>query len=120
MKRILSGTQVPTKFAKGLSGARPYAQIYRKSGTWRTYHSDSALIEHDGRTYIAAALSDNPAGAEWLSRLIVALDHVILETKPYADSSPAVLEAAAAAPSRTRPLFAPSAHPVHSGRWWTR
>lgn len=96
MKRILSETMVPTKFAKGLSGTRPYAQIYRKSGTWRTYHSDSALVEHDGRTYIAAALSDNPAGAEWLSQLIVSLDRVILATTPYSDYQ---VQAASASPS---------------------
>jgi beta-lactamase class A len=80
MKAILAESQVRSKFAKGIAESVPSARMYRKSGTWGTFHSDSALIEHDGRRYIAAALTDSENGAEWLSRLIVSMDSVVFAT----------------------------------------
>jgi beta-lactamase class A len=53
------------------------AKIYRKSGTWQNFHADSGIIEHDGHRYIAVALAKDPAGGQWLSKLIVSLDHLI-------------------------------------------
>lgn len=80
MKEIMAETKVRSKFAKGLAEKVPSARMYRKSGTWRTFHSDSAIIEHDGRRYIAVALSNSEKGAEWLSSLIVSMDSVVFET----------------------------------------
>jgi beta-lactamase class A len=77
MKQILSRPAIPHKFVKGLDQSCPEARIYRKSGTWREYHADSALIEHRGHTYIAVALSCDPNGSRWLTQLIVALDDII-------------------------------------------
>ncbi len=77
MKTILSKPAIAHKFVKGLK-SRPDAEIYRKSGSWRQYHADSALIEHNGRRYIAVALAEDARGGEWLSRLIVRLDDLIL------------------------------------------
>ena len=77
MKTILSKPAIAHKFVKGLK-SRPDAEIYRKSGSWRQYHADSALIEHNGRRYIAVALAEDVRGGEWLSRLIVRLDDLIL------------------------------------------
>jgi beta-lactamase class A len=77
MKEILGQPAIHHKFVKGLEQSRSDATIYRKSGTWRQYHSDSAIVERDGRRYIAVALAESPQGGEWLSRLIVALDDLI-------------------------------------------
>lgn len=77
MKEILGNPGIRHKFVAGLSEITPQANIYRKSGTWRTYHSDSALVEHDGRRYIAVALANDPHGGEWLRQLIVAMDDVV-------------------------------------------
>lgn len=77
MKNILSKPAIQHKFVKGLK-SRPGAEIYRKSGSWRQYHADSALIEHNGRRYIAVALAEDANAGEWLSRLIVRLDDLIL------------------------------------------
>ncbi len=76
MKTILSKPAIQHKFVKGLK-SRPDAEIYRKSGSWRQYHADSAIIEHSGRRYIAVALAEDAQGGEWLSRLIVRLDDLI-------------------------------------------
>jgi len=77
MKAILADPAIKHKFVKGLESKRSDSHIYRKSGTWKQYHSDSALIEHDGRRYIAVALAKSPLGGKWLSQLIVAMDDLI-------------------------------------------
>jgi beta-lactamase class A len=77
MKEILADPAIKHKFVKGLESKHPDHRIYRKSGTWKQYHSDSAIIEHDGRRYIAVALAKSPLGGQWLSDLIVAMDDLI-------------------------------------------
>jgi len=84
MKEILSKPGIAHKFVKGLKAASPNAEIYRKSGSWRHWHADSALVEHDGHRYIAVALAEDPKGSEWLSELIVALDDLVLQPAPVA------------------------------------
>jgi len=77
MKEILGSPALHHKFVKGLQQAHPGAQMYRKSGTWRTYHSDSAIVERDGRRYIAVGLADDPRGGDWMRKLIVAMDDIV-------------------------------------------
>ena len=77
MKEIMSKPAIRHKFVKGLGDARPGSEIFRKSGTWRTYHSDAGIIERDGRRYIAVMLANDPAGSAWLSELIVKFDNLI-------------------------------------------
>jgi beta-lactamase class A len=79
MKTILGDPAINHKFVKGLKSVYPDSRIYRKSGTWHEYHADSAIIEHDGRRYIAVALAKSPHGGEWLSELIVAMDNLVFE-----------------------------------------
>jgi len=82
MKAILSAPAIHHKFVKGLEQSRPGSQIYRKSGTWRSWHADSAIVERDGRRYIAVALAESAQGGEWLSHIIVALDDAVFATAP--------------------------------------
>jgi len=82
MKAILANPAIEHKFVKGLKSVHPDSRIYRKSGTWKQYHSDSAIIEHDGRRYIAVALAKNRRGGKWLSDLIVAMDNLIFKSAP--------------------------------------
>ncbi len=77
MKNILSKPGINHKFVKGLSNTN--AKIYRKSGSWRSFHADSALIEHNGRRYIAVALANDAKGGIWMSKLIAAMDDIIFE-----------------------------------------
>jgi beta-lactamase class A len=80
MLEMLSRPAIQHKFVSGLNTHRPGSTIYRKSGTWRTYHSDSAVIERDGRRYIAVAMANHPSGSRWLSQVIVAMDDLIFDT----------------------------------------
>jgi beta-lactamase class A len=81
LKEILGHPGINHKFVKGLSG-KPGVMIYRKSGTWKDWHADAALIEHNGRRYVAAALMESPKGGEALERLIVGLDEIITKANP--------------------------------------
>ena len=84
MKSILGNPAIEHKFVKGLKKVQPESRIYRKSGTWKQYHSDSAIVEHDGRRYIAVALAKSRNGDQWLTDLIVALDKLVCEPNPTA------------------------------------
>ncbi len=79
MKSILGNPAIEHKFVKGLKKVHPESRIFRKSGTWKQYHSDSAIVEHHGRRYIAVALAKSPHGDRWLTDLIVALDKLVCE-----------------------------------------
>jgi beta-lactamase class A len=79
MKEILGNPAIQHKFVAGLNEGRPGSTIYRKSGTWRHWHADSAIVERDGRRYIAVALAENDNGGRWLSRLIVGLDELVFD-----------------------------------------
>ena len=84
MKGFLADPKIPHKFVKGL-GARPgEPRIYRKSGTWRTWHSDSALVEREGHKYILVALANHPNGGRWLERIAAGVDALITSTRPAA------------------------------------
>ncbi len=80
MKEIMGSPAIHHKFVAGLEKKYPQVRMYRKSGTWKNFHSDSAIIERDGRRYIAVALSDDARGGEWLKSLIGGLDEAVFKT----------------------------------------
>jgi beta-lactamase class A len=82
MLEALSKPGISHKFVKGLKDY-PGIDIYRKSGTWRTYHADSALVHADGHAYILVALANNPRGADWLVKLAAPI-HELATSGPMA------------------------------------
>jgi beta-lactamase class A len=68
MLSTLVNPGISHKFVKGLE---PYdgLEIYRKSGTWRNFHADSALVRVNGMAYIMIALAHDPKGTMWMQRL---------------------------------------------------
>jgi beta-lactamase class A len=85
MKSILADPAHEHKFVKGLKEVQPDSEIFRKSGTWGPYHSDSAIVEHHGRRYIAVALAKSAQGEKWLQKLIVALDDIICPVEMHSN-----------------------------------
>jgi len=79
MKSILGEPAIHHKFVGGLEGARPGSRIFRKSGTWQNYHADAAIVERDGRKYVAVVLFEarTTSSDGTLSSLIVRLDDLI-------------------------------------------
>jgi len=79
MKSMLGTPGIHHKFVAGLQAVHPDSEIFRKSGTWQTFHCDSAIVERDGRRYIAVALADDRNGGEILKKIIVAMDNIIFK-----------------------------------------
>jgi len=79
MKEILGSSRLRHKFVRALQRLDPRARLFRKSGSWRTYHSDSAIVQRNGSRYIAVALSNSPQGGRWLGEVILALDEAIFD-----------------------------------------
>ncbi len=81
MKSIMAHPEIHHKFVLGLD-SRPPSNIFRKSGTWKSWHADAALVERDGKRYVAVALLEAPGSGGVLSRLIVRLDDLIHGPSP--------------------------------------
>jgi beta-lactamase class A len=77
MLEILSKPGVRHKFVIGLAEDNPDARLYRKSGTWRNFHADSALVVDPHYRYVAVALIEHEDGGQMLEKLIKAVDRTI-------------------------------------------
>jgi beta-lactamase class A len=77
MKDIMSNPGLYHKFVGALMRVNPAAALFRKSGSWSTFHSDAILVERGRRAYIAVALANNAQGGRWLKNLAVAFDGII-------------------------------------------
>lgn len=77
MKRIMGEPAIRHKFVAGLLSIRPLSKIFRKSGTYRNYHADAAIVERGGRKYIAVALLEAPERG-LLADLIQVLDGIAM------------------------------------------
>jgi len=75
---IFSNPAIQHKFVKGMRD-QPDAEVFRKSGTWKQFHSDSGIITRPDMEYIVVALADHEAGGEGLEELIAAIDNLMLE-----------------------------------------
>ncbi len=81
MKDIMVNPDLRHKFVNTLAMIAPQAKLYRKSGSWRTYHSDSVLVLGPKRKYILAALVDDPGGESIMRKLVNEVDYLLQPTK---------------------------------------
>lgn len=88
MRDVMSGEHLNHKFVKALARLAAPIRVLRKSGSWRTYHSDSALVQRGNNAYIAVALSDDPNGGKWMGEIIMALDEIVVPRKKAAGEGP--------------------------------
>jgi beta-lactamase class A len=66
------------KFVYALMTRAPDATIYRKSGTWRTWHSDSVWVKGGSwRNYILVAMVESPDGEPIIRNLLPAVEAVL-------------------------------------------
>jgi beta-lactamase class A len=77
MLDTLSRPGISHKFVKGLK-AWDRLEIYRKSGTWETFHADSALVRYGGHAYIMVALAHSSEGSDWLEELAAPLHRLAI------------------------------------------
>ncbi len=86
MREMLSKSELDQKFLRGYRKCCPHTKVLRKSGSWRTFHSDSALVYSGNRRYIVAAIINDPNGERWLEGLPAHLDRLIHETSAERDA----------------------------------
>ena len=78
MLDILVDPELHHKFVKILDEVAPDADIYRKSGTWKNWHSDSVLVWGPiWRRYIVVALLEDPNGKQICQDLIIVIEKIL-------------------------------------------
>ena len=77
MLEILKDPALHHKFVNTLKRIAPEASIYRKSGSWKQYHADSALVWGPERKYIIVALLEDTSGESIIRNLVVPLEKVL-------------------------------------------
>ena len=78
MMKYLIDSEINHKFVKALNKVAPNADVYRKSGSWKHFHADSALVfGKNGRRYIIVALIENSKGGEICRNLITQVERVL-------------------------------------------
>jgi beta-lactamase class A len=83
MLEIMGNPDLHHKFVAVLEKIAPQAKLFRKSGTWKTYHSDSILVwgNDTNRRYILVALIDDPRGGQIIKDLVYPVERVLKITK---------------------------------------
>jgi len=80
-KEMLSMMENPDlhhKFVNTLEKVAPKARLFRKSGTWKNFHTDSALVwGPNWRRYIIVALIEDPDGEKICRDLILDIEKVL-------------------------------------------
>jgi len=82
MLEILDDPGLSHKFVGSLEERAPEAEIHRKSGSWRRWHADSALVWGPERRYVVVALVKDPRGARIVRSVIPVVERVLGITKP--------------------------------------
>ena len=77
--------EINHKFVKALKKLTPKVDIYRKSGSWKHFHCDSALVfGEDGRKYILVTLIDDFRGGMICSNLVSSAEQALgIQNVPY-------------------------------------
>jgi len=77
MLKIMMDPKLHHKFVNTLDNVAPQAKVFRKSGSWRTFHSDSALVWGPNRKYILVAMVDDAGGEQIMRRLVKEVEKVL-------------------------------------------
>jgi beta-lactamase class A len=81
----LSAPGLHHKFVSQVEERAPKARIYRKSGTWKKWHSDAVLVQGAvWRNYILVGLVESPNGENILRQVLPAMEELIVPAE-YAD-----------------------------------
>ena len=77
MLEIFSTPGLHDKFVSVMEKTVPLNRLYRKSGEWSVWHSDSMLVWDDWRRYILVAMIENPRGEDVLKDLVPVVERVL-------------------------------------------
>lgn len=83
MLNYMGNPELHHKFVNTIERVDPSAEIFRKSGSWRNWHSDSALVvKEDGKTYILVALIEDATGGKICKDLVYAAEKALDKVVP--------------------------------------
>ena len=77
MLDLLDDPGLSHKFVGPLQRRAPEAEIHRKSGSWRHWHADSALVWGPDRRYVVVALVRDERGARIVRSVIPVVERVL-------------------------------------------
>lgn len=79
MLDIMENPALHHKFVNTLDVIAPDARLFRKSGSWKNFHSDSILVwgKEATRRYILVALIDDANGENIIRNLVVPIEKVL-------------------------------------------
>lgn len=79
MLDIMGNPDLHHKFVSVLEKIAPQARLFRKSGSWQTYHSDSILVwgNDPNRRYILVALVDDASGEQIIRDLVKPVEKIL-------------------------------------------
>ncbi len=78
MLNILADPELHHKFVNVLDRVAPGAKVFRKSGTWKNWHADSAMVWDKTRRYIVVVLAEDAGGEMILRNLMQKIDHTLV------------------------------------------
>ena len=82
MLEIMSDPGINHKFVSSLNNNVEGSDIFRKSGSWRSFHADSALVwDDDWRRYIVVCIVESPTGGSMLHNLIPVAETILRTPK---------------------------------------
>jgi len=83
MLKILAFPDLHDKFVSALEGAVPPNYLYRKSGEFRIWHSDSILVwDKTWRRYILVSMVEDRQGEQILRRLAPLVEQILKPQRP--------------------------------------
>ncbi len=79
MLEIMADPDLHHKFVSTIEKIAPNATLFRKSGSWKTYHSDSILVwgNDPSRRYILVALIDDSNGEQIIRSLVKPIEKAL-------------------------------------------
>lgn len=77
MLEVMKDPALKHKFVNSLEKIAPEAKLYRKSGSWKSWHSDSVLVWDEDRKYILVALIEDSAGEQIVRSLVLKVEKVL-------------------------------------------
>lgn len=82
MLEDLADPELHHKFVSQLDKRAPAARVFRKSGTWRKWHSDAILVEGPRwRDYILVALVESESGESIIRQVLPAVEELLVPEK---------------------------------------
>jgi len=79
MLDMMVNPELHHKFVNSLEKVAPKAKLFRKSGTWKNFHTDSVLVWGPDRRFILVALIEDADGEKICRDLVAVVEKVLSE-----------------------------------------